>query len=142
MNEQKQHQVQQDAFMWFKNTYGKTPQEFGANAAIPRIKRIGFFLKSQQVVFAPEQKTAIAFIKAQTILDLIVNSVIFIFPGIGGAIFYALILLGQNKINAALSIGSIIIFFCILVMITLVVCCKKLKPLEKLYKDRVIVYTA
>ncbi len=142
MNEQKQHQVQQDAFMWFKSTYGKTPQEFGIKEIVPRIKTICFFLKCPQIVFALEQNAAAAFIKVQTIIEFLINSTIIFVPLIAGSFWVMLVFLLQGKIFTAYTIGGVIVFCCILAITALIVCYKKLKPLEKLYKNKVIVYTA
>lgn len=133
--------LQQNAFMWFKSRYGKTPQDAGYKTTVLRTKRLFFFWKYQQVVFAQTPDAAQAFAKEQTILEKVVSYFIptlLIMLGL-----FCLIIVSLATLHKNLALIGTLSLSCIGIgaLIALAYCYKKAKPLEKIYKGRVTIYT-
>lgn len=140
MNEQKKHQLQQNALHWFENQFLKTPEECGMKAVIPRVQSI-CFIRSFQVVFAKESNTVKFFIKGQKILERVVT---FVMINISLMLFSVLFLgyfLMQHKMMEAGIIVVISLFLGLFSVIALAIGYQKVKPLQKLYNHKVIVYS-
>ncbi len=134
--------LQQNAFMWFKSRYGKTPQDAGYKTTVLRTKRLFFFWKYRQVVFAQTPDAAQAFKKEQTILEKVVSYfVLLLFIMLG---FFCLVIVSLATLHENLALIGTLSFIIIGIgaLIALAYCYKKAKPLEKIYKGRVIIYTA
>lgn len=98
------------------------------------------FIKSYQVVFAVEKNIADAFVKTQTILEFICNSIVVIVLFFAGVILCIPILYGRDQGNKAIVLAIAGTILGLLAVAFLTVCYHKLKPLEKIYKDKVAVY--
>lgn len=129
--------LQQNALVWFKNRYGQTPGEMGFDAAVSRTKRLLFFIKYPQVVFAPDTKTAAAFVKAQTMLETIFSSFVLVVLYTLG-IFFCMF----EVCRAQAETFFLILSPYMLAIIILLICCLKLRPLERQYVNKIVLYTA
>lgn len=134
MKHENEKKLQQDAFMWFKSQYGKTPADCGMKAAVPRVKRLFIFFRWRQVVFAPDRETADAFDKGQKIMETAFSGML-VLP------LFALLGLIALLTQSVLLCG-VVILLCLAALIAVVAGYLTVKPLEKLYWDRVVVYTA
>lgn len=134
--------MQQNAFMWFKKQYGKTPQDAGYKAAVSRTKRLFYFFRFKQVVFAPSPEIAQAFIKQQTILEKIVSYFVPTALTMVGFLCLTVISLATLSNELAL-VGTLAITgIGISAIIALVIFGQKAKTLQKIHQNRIIVYTA
>lgn len=128
--------------MWFRNQYGKTPQDAGLKTAVARKRRLFFFGGPQQVVYAPNPETAAAFIKVQTILETIFSSCFIFFPLIIILIICTLAALAHANEQLVTSLVVLMLTLCLLGLIINIACYFKCKPLEKIYQGKIITYTA
>lgn len=130
--------LQQDAFLWFKDRYGKTPGEAGFEVMFPRERRLFFLKIAEHVVFAPDMETAKAFDKAQryiensiTLAGLSVAFAVLVFIGM----MIEMIKDGFLRDASLFSLNGI--WF--LVLIVLLVNARKVRILEKSYEGKIIV---
>lgn len=130
--------LQQDAFMWFKAKYGKTPGEAGFEVMFPRERRLFFLKIAEQVVFAPDMETAKAFDKAQryignsiTLVVLCAVLTISAIIGVGMQVVKdeSLIFVGLFSLTGIL-LG---------VLVVLLILAYKGKALERCYEGKIIV---
>lgn len=134
--------LQQDAFIWFKNQYGTAPQEIGYKVSVPKTKRFLWFAELKQMVFAPNAETAHAFVKGQTILEKLVSYTMLAMCLIAGLFCFVLFSIATSRERLTVILVSITIGIALLMLIINAVCYFKVKPLEKMYKGRIITYTA
>ncbi len=130
--------LQQDAFMWFKAKYGKTPREAGFEVMFPRERRLFFLKVAEQVVFAPDMETAKAFDTVQKYIEnsitlavlcavLTISAII----GVGMQVVkdVSLIFVGLFSLTGIL-LG---------VLVVLLILAYKGKALERCYEGKIIV---
>ena len=134
MNDKK---LQQDAFMWFKERYGRTPEELGYKVIATRNRNI-CFVRNRQVIFAKNQSDNNAFIKEQTIIEKAATYSMLVILITVGLFFLALT---SSAINNAKQLMYIAIAIDFLAVVSLIICYNKLKPLAPKSKD-VIIYAA
>lgn len=130
--------LQQDAFLWFKDRYGKTPREAGFEIMLPRERRLFFLKIAEHVVFAPDMATAKAFDKAQRYIE---NSITLtgLSMAFGVLVFIGMII--EMIRDGFLRYASLfsLIGILILVLIVLLVNARKARILEKSYEGKIIV---
>ncbi len=135
MNEKK---LQQDAFMWFKAKYGKTPDESGLKVIYPRVRKIFFLKIAEQVVFAPDMETAKAFDKAQRYIENSITLTGLSVP-LGGLVFIGVMI--EMIKDGFLRYASLFSLFGILILVLIVlrVNAHKARILEKSYEGKIVV---
>lgn len=137
MNDKK---LQQDAFMWFKEQYGSTPEELGNKVIATRDRHV-CFIRNKQVIFAKNQSDSDTFIKEQTIIEKAITYSMLVLLIMAGLLLLMLFSFATNNTKPALQAMYIGISISFLAIVSLIICYKKLKPLEKQCKD-VIIYAA
>ena len=137
MNDKK---LQQNAFMWFKEQYGSTPEELGYKVIATRDSRV-CFIRNKQVIFAKNQSDSDTFIKEQTIIEKAITYSMLVLLIMAGLLLLMLFSFATNNTKLALQAMYIGMSISFLAIVSLIICYKKLKPLEKQCKE-VIIYAA
>lgn len=130
--------LQQDAFLWFKDRYGKTPGEAGFEVMFLRERRLFFLKIAEHVVFAPDMETAKAFDKAQRYIE---NSITLTGLSVAFAILVFIGMMIEMIKDGFLRDGSLfsLIGILLLVLIVLLVNARKARILEESYEGKIIV---
>ena len=130
--------LQQDAFLWFKDRYGKTPGEAGFEVMFLRERRLFFLKIAEHVVFAPDMETAKAFDKAQRYIE---NSITLTGLSVAFAILVFIGMMIEMIKDGFLRYGSLfsLIGILLLVLIVLLVNARKARILEESYEGKIIV---
>ena len=132
--------LQQNAFMWFKEQYGSTPEELGYKVIATRDRHV-CFIRNKQVIFAKNQSDSDTFIKEQTIIEKAITYSMLVLLIMAGLLLLMLFSFATNNTKPALQAMYIGMSISFLAIVSLIICYKKLKPLEKQCKD-VIIYAA
>ena len=130
--------LQQDAFMWFKAKYGKTPGEAGFEVMFPRERRLFFLKIAEQVVFAPDMEAARAFDIVQRYIE---NSITL---AVLCAVLTILAIIGVGmqvvKDESLIFVGLFSLAGILLgVLVVLLILAYKGKALERCYEGKIIV---
>ena len=131
--------LQQDAFMWFKDRFGVVPEEKGL--MMFTFMRNRFFIKSPWVIFAPNEKTAKAVDKGQSVIEFALNwslSAILIVGCLAVCLYFAMVY-GSDRLGIFFIVALAV---CLSTMVVLIICCRKNKLLNKLCCRDVVIYTA
>lgn len=132
--------LQQNAFMWFKEQYGSTPEELGYKVIATRDRHV-CFIRNKQVIFAKNQSDSDTFIKEQTIIEKAITYSMLVLLIMAGLLLLMLFSFATNNTKLALQAMYIGMPISFLAIVSLIICYNKLKPLENRLKD-VIIYAA